>query len=555
METRSTALRLAAFAATGLMSAGAFAAPAAAQENAPRNDFTGDGHADLVAVRNADGALLLYPGSAEGTFDTAPTVLAASGWAGMDVVMAGDLTSDGNADLLARDGRTGVLSTYPGDGAGGLGARVQSGTGWGPVEVFASNIDYDGDGLTDILATRKHDSRLFVYAGNGNGTFDGAVAYAGDYNRADLIVGTGDLDFDGEDDFMVRVDDEEVGFQIYRYHLSGGDGAWELTTLGEGSVDHPYMDQVAFLGNTDGDDDTELVSVDERTGALYRMSVSSNLVSYIHDHTVIGTGWNRLRLAESNTDRDHDFDMDGTSDLYARNAAGEVFHYPGTASGSIGSRVSMGSFDADVDSIETSGDLDGNHLPDHLARTTGGELYVAPGWGTSGAQVMLTNRIGTGWNTMSAIVSGADHSGDGLNDIIAREAATGYLWLYPGTAEGAVGPRTRIGTGWNAMSLITAVGDLDHDGAADLLARRNSDTCLYFYGGKLAGGLNNGVQIGCGWNVMNTIVSVGDFNADGHADWIGRHTNGNLYLYKGNGAGTYTASTVVGTGWSGFDIA
>ncbi|WP_112140241.1 FG-GAP repeat domain-containing protein [Glycomyces dulcitolivorans] len=559
MQTRSRTSRRLAAAASGLIAAGVFAAPASAQDEAPRNDYTGDGIPDLVAVGNLDGSLQLHPGNADGTYG-APTVLFASGWGGTDVVMAGDLTSDGLPDLLARDPRTGDLYTYPGDGAGGLGARVLSGTGWGPVDVFASNLDYTGDGANDILATRGNDSRLFIYSGNGDGTFDAPVTEAGDYNRADLIVGAGDLDQDGHDDFVVRVDDQEVGFQVYRFHFSGKDEpVWSNTPLGlDDGIEYPYVSQLTFLGDLtediEGDVQTEFVAVDGQTGELFRISISQ-YGPYFTDHTLVGTGWNGRRLAESDTDRVHDYDMDGTSDLYARASTGVVYHYPGTAAGAIGSRVARGSFDVAVDLVETAGDFDGNHLPDHLVRTTGGDLYVAPGWGTSGATVMLTTRIGGGWNAMSAIVSGADYNGDGLNDILARESSTGYLWLYPGTGEGTHGARTRIGTGWNSVSLITAVGDLDHDGAADVLARKASDNCLYFYGGNLAGGLKNGVQIGCGWNVMNTIASVGDFNADGHTDWIARHTNGNLYLYKGNGAGSYTASTVIGTGWSGFEIA
>ncbi|GAA1693245.1 hypothetical protein GCM10009830_46310 [Glycomyces endophyticus] len=558
MHTRSrTLMRTAAAAATGLLAAASFAAPASAQENPPRNDYNGDGLADVVAVRNADAALLLYPGRADGTFGE-PSLLAPAAWGGLNLSMAGDLTSDGNADLIELDYETGGMIVRFGDGAGGFDSFDHVGMPLGDIEVFASNIDHDGDGHIDLLATRRHDTRLFVFHGNGDGTFDAPVTEAGDFHQVDLIVGTGDLDFDGRDDFMVRVNDlEGIGFQVYRFHLSGRDGSdWELTDLGlSDGVTDPFISQVTFLGDTDGDGDTELVGVDGETGELWRMS-ASQYITFIYDHTLIGTGWDRNTIAEASADRAYDVDMNSTTDLFARTSSGQAYIYPGHHSGAIGSRISMGSYSTAVDYVENAGDFDGDNLPDRLVRTTTGELWVDHGWGYFGAPVNLSTRIGGGWNTMSAILSGSDYNGDGKHDIVAREAATGNLWLYPGTGDGRHGVRTLIGTGWNSMSLITTVGDLDHDGAADVIARKNADNCLYWFAGKPAGGLKNGVKIGCGWDVMNTIAAVGDYNGDGDTDWVARHANGNLYLYKGaGGQGLYSSYTVIGTGWGGLQIA
>ena len=42
----------------------------------------------------------------------------------------GDLNGDRTPDLLARDGTTGDLYLYPGNGAGGWLPRVRIGSGW-----------------------------------------------------------------------------------------------------------------------------------------------------------------------------------------------------------------------------------------------------------------------------------------------------------------------------------------------------------------------------------------------------------------------------------------
>ncbi|MGZ3102969.1 hypothetical protein [Streptomyces sp. H72] len=54
-------------------------------------------------------------------------------------------------------------------------------------------------------------------------------------------------------------------------------------------------------------------------------------------------------------------------------------------------------------------------------------------------------------------------------DRIAREGSTGKLWFYPGTSTGGVGACGLNGSGgWNVMESILAVGDFNADGRNDL---------------------------------------------------------------------------------------
>ncbi|MFK4141173.1 FG-GAP repeat domain-containing protein [Streptomyces filamentosus] len=64
---------------------------------------------------------------------------------------------------------------------------------------------------------------------------------------------------------------------------------------------------------------------------------------------------------------------------------------------------------------------------------------------------------------MNALTGIGDMNSDGRPDLIAREAATGKLWFYPGKT-GAYGSRVLIGGGWNSMASIFAVADLNADG-------------------------------------------------------------------------------------------
>lgn len=192
------------------------------------------------------------------------------------------------------------------------------------------------------------------------------------------------------------------------------------------------------------------------------------------------------------------------------------------------------------------GDFTGNGWTDLLARDRAtGYLYLYRGNGTN---LESRIRLGTGWTSFDAITRFGDFDRDGHEDLIARNSRTGYLWLYPGTGSG-FRPRVRLGTGWNAMREITAAGDLNGDGYADLLAVRSSTGTLYFYPGR---GTHFGarVSLGTGWNTMAELTGIGDLTGDGRPDLLARHVpSGTLCLYPGRGVG-FAPRIGLGTGWS-----
>ncbi|MFB7940787.1 FG-GAP-like repeat-containing protein [Streptomyces sp. NPDC056049] len=191
------------------------------------------------------------------------------------------------------------------------------------------------------------------------------------------------------------------------------------------------------------------------------------------------------------------------------------------------------------------GDLNGDRKADVLVRDTAGRL-----WFLSGDYVGKLVGAG-GWNAMDAMVRHGDFSRDGREDVIAREASTGKLWLYPGTGMGGLGARKLVGAGgWNAMSRISAVGDLTGDKRSDLLAVEKSTGKLYLYPGTSSGSLGARKLIGAGgWNSMNALTGPGDTNGDGRVDVYAREAStGKLWLYPGTSTGSLGARKLVGTG-------
>ncbi|MER5964951.1 FG-GAP-like repeat-containing protein [Streptomyces sp. NPDC002057] len=193
------------------------------------------------------------------------------------------------------------------------------------------------------------------------------------------------------------------------------------------------------------------------------------------------------------------------------------------------------------------GDLNADRKADVVVRDTAGRLWFLPGDNTG-------RMIGSGgWNAMNTLTRHGDFSRDGREDVIAREAATGKLWLYPGTGTGALGARKLIGSGgWNSMDRITAFGDLSGDGRADLIAVEKASGKLWLYPGTSTGTLGARKLIGSGgWNAMNTLVGAGDMNGDARPDLIAREAaTGKLWLYPGTTGAVGSRQLIGSGGWN-----
>lgn len=139
-------------------------------------DVTGDGRTDLFARKASTGEVYLFANDGAGKLRAG--VRLASGWSGYThIVGAGDLTGDGFGDLLARD-RSGTLWRYDGRGNGTFGSRVQVFTKWGTgYNTIVGVGDITGDGKADLVE-RDGAGNLYRNNGDGRGSFAARVKIA-----------------------------------------------------------------------------------------------------------------------------------------------------------------------------------------------------------------------------------------------------------------------------------------------------------------------------------------------------------------------------------------
>ena len=100
---------------------------------------------------------------------------------------------------------------------------------------------------------------------------------------------------------------------------------------------------------------------------------------------------------------------------------------------------------------------------------------------------------------------------------------------------------------------VFSPGDFTGDGKADIIGITPGGD-MNLYRGNGAGGFNppSGTKIGAGWGMYAKVFSPGDFSGDGRADLIGIKPTGEMFLYRGNGAGGFNppVGTKIGAGWN-----
>lgn len=398
------------------------------------------------------------------------------------------------------------------------------------------------------LLARDASGRLVQYLGTGKGGWQTPKAIGTGWNSMTAITGAGDFDGDGYRDVVAR----DASGVLWLYPMLGEGRFGSRRQIADG---WNAMTDVLAGQDVNGDGVQDLVARDE-AGALWLYPGTGR--GRVTTRIQIGWGWSGFTaLVEVG-----DFSGDGTPDLIGRDAKGLLWLYPGTGSGYLGARRLIGSDWNRMTAITSPGDFDGDGTTDILARDQAGMLYLYSGSGRG--SVWRTVRVGSGWGGMEAVIGGGARPGrifaeaqgagdldsDGARDVLAV-TARGTASLYRGN--GASGWRGSVSVpgDWSGITLVSGAGDFDGDGTLDVIGR-DAAGGLWLYPGT---GTSTGVfgarrQIGSAWNGFSAVLGAGDVTGDGSPDVLAQGAEGALLLYPGDGRGGFLPSKVVGSGWN-----
>ncbi len=433
-------------------------------------DLTGDGWADIVAVRPASGALRVYRGNGRGGF--AGVEERGSGWNVMTrLVAGGDRTGDGRADLLAV--RTdGSLVLYEGDGAGWFRAGRVLATGFGAYRALTDAGDVNGDGLRDLFAVHATTHVLDLRPGLPGGGVGPAVKWGSGWQGLDQVT-SADLDRDGRSDLLTRMPDG----RMRSYFGDDGGRLTRSNTFGRG---WGVLDSVTTGPDWNGDAVPDLIARVVSNGDLRLYPGTGQ-----RDFSVAPLD---LRTGVDDTDLVRvvgDVDGDGLADAVARTGTGDLIGLRGLGDGRferVSARIGHGWQIFDL--IEPVGDYTNDGVPDLVARTPDGALRVYAL--TRSLTVGWQLPIGSGWQSARSITATGAVNADVNADVVVLRT-DGSVRLYWGTGPGALNYYDVVLTGQTDLVRIIGTGDFTGDGPSDILGQA-TDGRLYLYPGDGQGG-------------------------------------------------------------------
>lgn len=496
----------------------------------------------LVACRGA-AMLSVFSNAGSGSFSERRDFPIGAGAA---AICAADFDGNGKADVVTANQTANTVSLLRNNGLNAFFPKADFAVGAKPIALRAG--DFNGDGAIDLVVVNNAGSSFSVLLGNGPGSFAAKTDYpVSNPSPTDLVVG----DFNNDSKLDVAVAGNFTGFGGLLLRMGNGDGTFGPETALEMNL--PKHALVAGDFNKDGKLDLA-ASDDKFQVSILRGNGNGTFATQaVHYTSSIAFS---MEVA--------DLDSDGNLDLVLGHSYGFVWTLRGSASGAFeetgygfAGRGAAGSL------------FIGHQIMAVSDWTLSGRIGMAVVGETSNTVTLLRSRGPSvdpapqaGWLPPQAYATASDPRGlviadfnrDGRRDAAAAAAGTNAVTLHLGDGNGSF----ESGTGYAACTSIRALatGDLNRDGKADALSVGQTGMVSVLLGDG-AGGLGPKTDVDSGGTSHD--VAIGDIDGNGTLDAVSDNTGaGSLKMYSGNGNGTFAAAMLSalpsGSGCSGADV-
>lgn len=379
-------------------------------------------------------------------------------WRPASVAAVTDVDGDGKLDILAVTQGIEIFLGQPGGQFWDLTRQPLVGACYG---------DFDGDGLTDHLATAIGNTRFRKSLGTGDFVESVAVLSA-------ITSYQATVDLDGDDDLDV-VGTEGVQFSLGLY-FNNGSGSFTVTY--PSAPPQPTVRNAVWVvpGDLDGDGDTDLVVHFAPPTGARQLQQFENLGG---GSFVLKPQWSipalqgivaKGALLDADYDGDLDLVVSGNDPaLYANDGTGHMTLVPGAfpplfpTTGRRPTKLLVGDVNGDGRQ-----DLIAGYLDSTVSAAADAAVYLGNGLGGFTVGTLFTEA--TGWNSL--YLADADDDGD-LDMLVALRDNLGYRVQV--RSNNGLGAFTIAQSGFRGFTRLdqsevpSTVADIDDDGDIDVV--------------------------------------------------------------------------------------
>ena len=404
-----------------------------------------------------------------------------------DGILTADLNHDGIPDVIVKDPGLGGLFVFLANADGSLGPPATLPLGLSARDIYATVADLNGDGNLDVALTCSFSAcgnSITVLPGKGDGTFGAPIVTTSGLYLGPLVAA--DVNGDGILDLVTTAEDMTTFKSAVAVFLGNRDGTFQAaqTYPTAGSLN------AIAVGDLNHDGKPDIVATDSNGVVLVMINAGNgtfpNSIGYVSGFSSDTFG---LFLM--------DFDWDGNPDIVFATGHPDI--------------LTTLPFSQVVTVLFGNGDGSFNGIP----------AYPLP----------------SQHPTQLGGLAIADFNGDGKPDAVA--GTPNSISVLTGRGDGAFTPQV-VNSQQGSTSL--AAGAFRPKGNTDFIATGvSSGIAVYLGNGN--GTFQQPASIGTSAAV--TGAAVGDFNGDGKLDFAvvdsGAGASSNVYIYLGNGDGTFQA--------------
>jgi hypothetical protein len=520
---------------------------------AATGDFNGDGKLDVLTLDGSNLNVIL--GKGDGTFQTPISLNISATGIFWEAIATGDFTSSHLLDVAvwAVNANTGnsELHIFLGNGAGNLtynatyAAPNSSNANPGPNNLVA--MDVNGDGKVDIVAMTPYNG-VFVFLGNGDGTFQAPIANATVCTNAIgncQSLAVGDLNGDGKPDLAFQSNDTTGGG--ISVLLNTGTGTFGTPTYYPVAISGVFAGAGIAIGDVNGDKKPDIV-VGSAGGATAIVYLNQGGGTFKVSGTVGSVplyATNNLVLADINNNK--------KLDIVVPDPFGDVYTFYGTGKGTFtaGPVYPLQSCNDCSNFLVAMGDFNGDGTLDVL--DTDGFFTNTVSLGRGDGTFQTAQSFPFALEGQYQNIAVADFNGDGIPDVAAQGLTSGSLAVVLGAQHGTLTAKQLItSVCTNTFTYGIAAGDVNGDGKGDLVAVFGgaSGSCDHKVAVLL--GLGTGkfkkaafYPTGAGTNAQEEEIYLVDVNGDGKLDIVIANSDGTLSVLLNKGNGIYTTEALV----------